>query len=337
MFFRGNDSDFNQNWYTSMGDTIVGSMKFNIWFPVAMEFGYWGMRLAYRLRDYLKAPEGFNTSSQSIQQYINLYAGPQYFMHYKYSSIMNIVFITFMFGPGLPLLFPIAAASLAVFFCLEKYMLYYVFKQPPAYDEKLNNSVLTNLQFAPFFLLGFGYWMLTNQQLLSNDFLTPVGRKSEPFLAGHVWYRAITPRGVFNSGPAGMLLICFFGYAGYLLFRGPFYYLLSFCCSSMVVRDFEVDEEIEFYQNTLDGEDKEWTLAEERNMNKYGISTLLPTTVRSYEEGKFNEKYHLQGIHTYDILRNPIYAQLFQYFAADLDDRIDYIIDGDDDTTNDCA
>lgn len=50
-----------------------------------------------------------------------------------------------MFGPGLPLLFPIAAASLMTLFVLEKFMLYYVFKQPPAYDEKLNNSVLTNL------------------------------------------------------------------------------------------------------------------------------------------------------------------------------------------------
>ena len=102
-------------------------------------------------------------------------------MHYKYSSIMNITFITMMFGAGLPILFPIAAASLTVFFLLEKFMLYYVYRQPPAYDEKLNNSVLTNLQLAPFFLLGFGYWMLTNEQLLDNDKLTPIGTKSDPF------------------------------------------------------------------------------------------------------------------------------------------------------------
>jgi len=36
-------------------------------------------------------------------------------------------------------------------------------------------------------------------------------------------------------------------------------------------------------------------------------------------------------------LRNPIYSQLFQYYAADLDDRADYIIDGDTDASNDCA
>ena len=75
---------------------------------------------------------------------------------------MNIIFITMMFGAGLPILFPVAAASLSTLFCLEKFMLYYIYKQPPVYDERLNNSVLSNLDKAPFFLLGSGYWMLTN-------------------------------------------------------------------------------------------------------------------------------------------------------------------------------
>lgn len=42
-------------------------------------------------------------------------------------------------------------------------------------------------------------------------------------------------------------------------------------------------------------------------------------------------------MHTYDILRNPSYYQAFQYFSADLPDRQDYIIDGDDLEDNDCA
>ena len=86
---------------------------------------------------------------------------------------------------------------------------------------------------------------------------------------------------------------------------------MGLCCHSMVVHDFEVDEEIELYQNCLDKDDKEWTQKEEENMRRYGISTLLPETEESYEKGQFNPKYHLQGIHTYDILRNPAYAQLF--------------------------
>jgi hypothetical protein len=67
-----------------------------------------------------------------------------------------------MFGPGMPILFPVAMSSLFVIYFLENYMLYYVFKNPPAYDEVLNDRVLANLAFAPIFMLGFGYWMFSN-------------------------------------------------------------------------------------------------------------------------------------------------------------------------------
>ena len=85
-----------------------------------------------------------------------------YFMHYKYSAIMNITFITFMFGPGIPILFPVAAVAITVRYLIENYMLYYVYKEPPAYDEKLNDTVLSNMTWAPGFMLGFSYWMLSN-------------------------------------------------------------------------------------------------------------------------------------------------------------------------------
>jgi hypothetical protein len=61
-FFTGSDSDFNQNWFTTMGDTIVGSMRFNVWFPIVMEIINWMMRSAFRLLDWCKAEEGRKTS-----------------------------------------------------------------------------------------------------------------------------------------------------------------------------------------------------------------------------------------------------------------------------------
>ena len=39
----------------------------------------------------------------------DLWIDGNYVLHFKYSGILNIVFITMMYGMGLPLLFPIAA------------------------------------------------------------------------------------------------------------------------------------------------------------------------------------------------------------------------------------
>jgi hypothetical protein len=41
---------------------------------------------------------------------------------------MNIVFITMMFGAGLPILFPLASVSLISMYLIEKFEIYYVFQ-----------------------------------------------------------------------------------------------------------------------------------------------------------------------------------------------------------------
>lgn len=143
-------------------------------------------------------------------------------MHYKYSSMMNITHITMMFGAGIPMLFPIAAAAFFVLYCLENFMLYYVYVEPPSYDEKLNDSVLKNLEKAPLMLLAFGYWMFSNNQLLNNDDdLTPIELMDSPFYAQHYWYQSFTPSGLFSNGPSGFLLFFFIFYYLYVFFNAP--------------------------------------------------------------------------------------------------------------------
>ena len=83
-------------------------------------------------------------------------------MQFKYSGILTIVYISFMFGCGMPILFPMAAAAFYVLYLLETLSLHYIHQTPPAYDVELNDACLAKLQFAPLLLLGFGYWMTTN-------------------------------------------------------------------------------------------------------------------------------------------------------------------------------
>ena len=59
-------------------------------------------------------------------------------MHYKYSALLTIVFVTFTFGYGIPVLFPIAAIAILVLYLVEKTMLYYAYRLPPMYDERLS-------------------------------------------------------------------------------------------------------------------------------------------------------------------------------------------------------
>lgn len=51
---------------------------------------------------------------------------------------MNIVYVTMMYGVGLPILFPIAVISLMVIYFLDVICLFYVYRQPPKYDSSLH-------------------------------------------------------------------------------------------------------------------------------------------------------------------------------------------------------
>ena len=87
-----------------------------------------------------------------------MYGGPEFEVHFRFANILNIIFVTMMYGTALPILFPIAAMSFLVIYIKEVYMLYYVYKAPPTYDEKLNEQVVQVFRIAPFILLGFGFW-----------------------------------------------------------------------------------------------------------------------------------------------------------------------------------
>lgn len=59
---------------------------------------------------------------------------------------------------------------------------------------------------------------------------------------------------------------------------------------------------------------------------------MLDNTLEKLKNNKLS-KSHIQGIHTYDILRNPAYIDAFQYVAAKWD-RKELIQDDDDDDEN---
>lgn len=126
-FLKGDISDFNQQWFVTMGHTIVGSMKINIYMPILLEFVGLATRGLKRLIDYCKRGKDTTTSTKTLQAYINLYAGPAYLLHSKYSSIMTITFISMIYGAGMPILFFYAAVSLFVLFMVEKYAIYYIY------------------------------------------------------------------------------------------------------------------------------------------------------------------------------------------------------------------
>lgn len=83
-------------------------------------------------------------------------------IHFRYSTILNTVFVCLMYGTALPVLFPIAMFAFFVLYVLERCLICYYYKQPPVFDEKMTMNALNMLLWAPIFYMGFSYWYLGN-------------------------------------------------------------------------------------------------------------------------------------------------------------------------------
>ena len=94
---------------------------------------------------------------------MDLYSGPDFIIHFKYSAILNVTYVTMFYGAGIPILFPIAVLSYIVFYITERYQLAFTYTMPPAMDDMLTKNALHLLSYSPLALLLNGYWMFSNQ------------------------------------------------------------------------------------------------------------------------------------------------------------------------------
>lgn len=99
---------------------------------------------------------------------VNLYAGPDYIIHFKLSGILNVTYVTMFYGLGLPLLFPIALLSYFIFWSVERFQIAYTYKKPPHLDKRITENALQALSYSPLLFLFNSFWILSNRQIFGN-------------------------------------------------------------------------------------------------------------------------------------------------------------------------
>ena len=76
--------------------------------------------------------------------------------------MLNVVYITFIFGPQLPVLFPIALVSMCCMVVTERLMMAYCYTRPPMYDSSINELTIKLMLLAPLVYLLSASWQFSN-------------------------------------------------------------------------------------------------------------------------------------------------------------------------------
>ena len=138
-FFDGPFYDYQSGWYAVVGYRIVQTMIINALLPIGYEtmpiFTSWLYQRMDQSWESNPQQRLYQTKTTQIYQYMDLYSGPDFIIHFKYSAILNVTYVTMFYGPGLPILFPIAAISYFIYYVAERYGLAYTYEMPPQMDD----------------------------------------------------------------------------------------------------------------------------------------------------------------------------------------------------------
>jgi len=298
-------------------------MLTNIMWPVFEFFMFWSLRVLFRMLDQRRCcvkPTPESTRSKTLQAFESLYSGPNFLVHYKYSTMQNIVFVCFLFGPVMPLLFPVGLVSLFVLNTMERLMLAYSYKKPLMQDSLIAKSSIKTMRIAPFLYNLTALAAFSNQQVFNNHVVVNDGTKIYP-LADHTFYQ------IFKQlNPATPLVFLFFTQIILMILESPFQKIGDRIHNKEKINI--IVENLPNYFHSLKNKVRRRWLAEEIIASeRLGMSSTTTVEKLDGEEcASMKGKPKLQGVPNYDILANPVYRRKFAYVDCSISARVEYCI-----------
>jgi len=110
-WLQGPFYDYMPAWYIDVGYKLVYAMIINAFMPYAGIVSCFMAPAIKRLLDSKFTWNMYKTKCKSMQQYKDIWSGKAYIIHYKYSSVLNVVFVSMMYGIAMPILFPLGAIN----------------------------------------------------------------------------------------------------------------------------------------------------------------------------------------------------------------------------------
>merc|ERR1719232_463718 len=110
----------------------------------------------------------FVTSQPTIQAYVDLYAGDEYMIDYRYATILLNIGVAFLFGTSMPYLYFVALLAFVILYVTERMVICYSTRKPPSFDEIMTLKTLNIILMVPFLMLPLVFWQLGNRQIFDN-------------------------------------------------------------------------------------------------------------------------------------------------------------------------
>jgi hypothetical protein len=158
VFMVGDQTDFSVDWYRTVGVIIMKTMFMTALWPLIEFAMFYSLMNATRLLDRGFGSDTFDTRMPTVQAYIDLYAGPEYLIHYRYATILLNIGVAFLYGTAMPYLYFCALLAFVILYINERLLVCYYYREPPTFDEKMTLMTLDLVKYVPLMMLPVVFW-----------------------------------------------------------------------------------------------------------------------------------------------------------------------------------
>ena len=123
--FKGPYYDYEPDWYAEVGFLILKTMIINAILPFSALAMGWGIPWIHRKMDMKWGNDRYVTKKTSMLSYKKIWGGGEYIMHIKNAGLLLVVFVSCLYGVGMPMLFPVAAVNFGIQWTCERIMAAY--------------------------------------------------------------------------------------------------------------------------------------------------------------------------------------------------------------------
>lgn len=317
QFLNGSYYDYDQKWYQNVGSKIVQTMFVNAF--IIPWVGLMTAKMVPWLKRKRNGGDPYKTKSTSMAGFKAIWSGGDYVIHFKYSGMMNIAYVTMMYGLGMPALFPIAAINYFNQYVAERMIVAWHMKAPAALDDTLTQNCIESLRFAPLLFLVNGCWMLSNLQMFKNVWFY-IADSSKPMMSGHFFEYHVnwaTPATIFALYSVAIYVI-------QKLFKEQ----LAEWGFQLCDKTIDVDEDLPNFFKSVKLSSADHLIKMNDNMKtNFGFEITDPDTIAILDATQVPKKA-MQGTPWYAILSNELYKNEFNYIGAYVNERESLIEDG---------
>jgi hypothetical protein len=98
-----------------------------------------------------------------------MYLGPELLFEYRYSTMLNTIFISLMYGTGMPILYLFGFISFWLTYWVDKWTLLRIYQTPPMFNKELLKTSREWINVAIIIHFVFGFWMYSNSLIFETS------------------------------------------------------------------------------------------------------------------------------------------------------------------------